>query len=173
MVFRLLATVWRFYDCRASFQEENAMLRHPMLPPAYWLLSLITMSGCHLLVPVTHLLVFPWNCIGLLPLTLGGMLNLIAARLFTRVGTTSKPYETSTTLVTEGVFRVSRNPMYLGMLLLLLGIAMLLGSLTPYLIVIGFFLLMQEVFIHPEERLLTAQYGAVYLVYQQQVPRWI
>ncbi len=46
-------------------------------------------------------------------------------------GTTVKPFEESQALVTGGVFRISRNPMYLGMTLILLGVTLILGSVTP------------------------------------------
>lgn len=51
----------------------------------------------------------------------------------TQAGTTVKPFQESTALITDGVFRLSRNPMYLGFVLVLTGIATLLGSLTPWL----------------------------------------
>lgn len=65
------------------------------------------------------------------PLIFGVALNISADRMFEQHKTTVKPFEESTALVTDGVFRFSRNPMYLGMVLILSGVVLLAGSTTP------------------------------------------
>lgn len=65
------------------------------------------------------------------PLIFGVALNISADRMFKQHKTTVKPFEESTSLVTDGVFRFSRNPMYLGMVLILSGVVLLAGSTTP------------------------------------------
>ena len=74
-----------------------------------------------------------WNLLGLLPLGVGVLLNLNADQVFHQLPTTVKPFARSSTLVTQGVYQFSRNLMYLGFALILLGIAILLRSLVPYL----------------------------------------
>jgi len=144
-----------------------------ILPPTYFLVSIVVMFGLHFLFSLSAVIQFPWNLLGLVPLALGGILNLIADRDFKKAGTTVKPFEESSTLITSGIFRLSRNPMYLGMVSVLVGEAILLGSLSPCIMVIVFALLMHFVFIIPEEKALEARFGQEYLEYKQNVRRWL
>lgn len=99
------------------------------------------------------------------------MMNLIASNAFNKHRTTIEPYEEPTVLGTDGLFRVSRNPMYLGTVLPLTGVAITLGSLLPFIVVPIFFVLMNEIFIKTEERILEETLGEAYLGYKQQVRR--
>jgi protein-S-isoprenylcysteine O-methyltransferase Ste14 len=84
-----------------------------------------------------------------------------------------KPFEESTTLVTNGVFRLSRNPMYLGFVLLLAGLVMLLGSTTPWFVVIIFPIVMEMRFVRAEEAMLEARFGDSWLQYKRSVRKWL
>ena len=86
-------------------------------------------------------------------------MNIAAGRAFKRHGTTVKPSELSTSIVTECVLRLSLNPMYLGMILIPLGIAILVGSLAPFAVCAMFALLMRYRFVRIEERTLVEQFG--------------
>ena len=108
-----------------------------------------------------------------MPLGLGILLNLLADKTFTRNKTTVKPFEKSTTLVTGGVFCISRHPMYLGMVLILFRLAILLGKLTPFLIPFLYVPLMNTVYIGTEERMLEETFGDRWLEYKSKVRRWI
>jgi protein-S-isoprenylcysteine O-methyltransferase Ste14 len=110
---------------------------------------------------------------GVVPQGVGMAIILIAANAFAKVNTTIRPFEESVCLVTDGLFRVSRNPIYLGVVLTLLGTAVLMGSLTPYAVVLLFFKLMDVVFVRTEERMLEDRFGEAYVAYKQQVRRWI
>ena len=149
------------------------MTRPKLLPPVYFYLSLIAMIGWHFLFPVMRIIPSPWNAIGVIFLLSGTILSLMGDRIFHQVGTTILPYEESTSLVTQGVFRLSRNPMYLGFALLLAGAAFLLGSLTPFLVLPVFIFLIEKRFILVEEKMLTAKFGQAFLDYQARVRRWI
>lgn len=143
------------------------------LPPAYLFTSIIVMCMLHFIAPVVKFNVYPYNLAGCLPLALGIILNLVADAAFKRYRTTVKPFEESTALITDGVFRISRHPMYLGMVLILLGIAVLMGSLTPLIVVIAFAISMELVFVKTEERMLEEKFGGVWLEYKKQVRQWI
>jgi protein-S-isoprenylcysteine O-methyltransferase Ste14 len=144
-----------------------------VLPPTYLFIAIVIMLVLHFLFPVTKIITFPWNLLGVIPFTVGLVMNLIADRVFKKVGTTVKPYEKSITLMTNGVFRISRNPMYVGFALILLGIAIFMGSVTPYVVVIVFPILMDRIFIRTEERMLEETFGEVWLEYKKKVRRWI
>jgi protein-S-isoprenylcysteine O-methyltransferase Ste14 len=108
-----------------------------------------------------------------MPLACGIALNLIADDAFRKAKTIVKPFEESTALVTSGVFRISRHPMYLGFVLSLIGIAVLLGSLSPFFVIPVFAVLMDRVFIQVEERMLEATFGQAWLGYKAKAGRWI
>ena len=149
------------------------MKTRPILPPTYLITSLLAMAVLHYTLPLAKLLSYPLNLIGIVPLALGSAFNLIADAAFKRYGTTVKPFKESSALITTGVFRLSRHPMYLGMVLILLGVALLLGTLTPFVIVVGFAILLDWIFIRSEEKMLEAKFGRTWLEYKAKVRRWI
>lgn len=107
--------------------------------------------------------------------TLGVGVALSAVYEFRRVQTTVNPLrpERATTLVSTGVFTLSRNPMYLGLALVLAGWGVWLGSGGSLLVVLLFILAMTVLQIKPEEAALTKCFGNDYLDYCQRVRRWI
>ncbi len=131
------------------------------------------MALLHLLLLVSQIVSFPWNLLGLVPLVGGITLNLVADAAFKKVRTTVKPFEKPSALITSGVFRISRHPMYLGMALILLGIAILMGSLFPLSVVAVFCILMELVFVRMEERMLEEQFGPAWIAYKQKIRKWI
>jgi protein-S-isoprenylcysteine O-methyltransferase Ste14 len=149
------------------------MKKKRALPPIYLLLSIVTMALLHFLIPVSKIAPYPWNLLGILVLVIGVFLNLMADAAFKREHTTVKPFEKSTALVVTGVFQISRHPMYLGMVLILLGIAILMGTLTPLIVVVIFGILMALVFVRAEESMLEEQFGATWLAYKKQVRKWV
>jgi protein-S-isoprenylcysteine O-methyltransferase Ste14 len=142
-------------------------------PLTYFLLAIILSVALHFLLPLQQVIAFPWRLVGLVSLLVGIVLNLLADQALKKHGTTVKPFEKSRALVTDGVFRISRNPMYLGMTLVLLGIALLLGSLTPLAVVILVPILFDRVFISPEEKMLEQTFGDPFREYRKRVRRWI
>jgi protein-S-isoprenylcysteine O-methyltransferase Ste14 len=127
----------------------------------------------HLFATGPRLIEFPHNLLGLVPLLAGLVVILWADQLFKRYQTTVKPFRESTRMVTEGPFRISRHPMYLGMLLVLIGVWLLFGTTTPLLIIPIFFLLMTVLFVIPEERDMERQFADQYDEYKRHVRRWI
>jgi protein-S-isoprenylcysteine O-methyltransferase Ste14 len=117
----------------------------------------------------------PWNRFGGLVAAVGVAIAVAAFARFRKAGTTVDPMDPSkaSRLVTDGVFRVSRNPMYLSLTLLLVGWAIWLGSASPSLVPPLFVLLITVVQIIPEERALHERFGGPYVSYQRSVSRWI
>jgi len=131
------------------------------------------MGVLHFVYPFRHVVPFPESLTGVVPILLGIILNLMADRALKVYETTVKPFEVSTSLVTEGVYRLSRHPMYLGFILILIGMALCLGSVTPWGIVTVFGLLLDRQFITHEERMLEKAFGATWREYAVKVRRWI
>lgn len=144
-----------------------------ILPPTWLLIAILSMVALHLALPLAVVIPPFWNLLGFLPLALGIALNLQADRLFHRQATTVNPFGQPTALLTSGPFRFSRNPMYLGFVLILLGIAFLLRTLTPYLVILFFFLLIHNAYIRFEERSLADRFGSAWEAYRRSTRRWI
>jgi len=143
------------------------------LPPTYFLCAIVFAATLHWLLPVRQLIAFPWRLAGLLPLVAGIASNLIADQALKRHRTTVRPFEESSALVTTGIFAISRNPMYAGMTLILLGVALLLGSLTPFAVVIVLPVLFGLAFVGPEEAMLEERFGDRFREYRARVRKWI
>jgi protein-S-isoprenylcysteine O-methyltransferase Ste14 len=144
-----------------------------MYPPMYLGIAVLLMIGLHRLAPVKQIIHGPICFLGVVPFAVGLWFILWVNAIFRRVGTTIKPFEESAVLVVEGPFRVSRNPIYLGMLLALFGVAVLLGSLTPFLVVPVFAFLIDVRFVRAEEGILTKSFGRQFEDYMRRVRRWL
>ncbi len=139
------------------------------------LLAAALMWELHRRLPLAQWIAAPWNRLGVLPGALGIAIDAAALMSFRRARTSINPMVPSkaTRLVTDGVFRMSRNPMYLGLLLLLIGWALWLGSASVWLVPPAFAGVITFAQIRPEERALGQLFGAQYLAYRRGVARWI
>jgi protein-S-isoprenylcysteine O-methyltransferase Ste14 len=144
-----------------------------VLPPVYLLGAFILMVCLHLLLPGPQVFRFPLRYIGLLVLVLALALVLWAAGLFRRAGTTIKPFEESSALVLDGPYRWSRNPIYVGLVGMLIGVGVLLGSVSPFLVIPIFAVAIEVGFIRAEEAGLERTFGAGYAAYKNRVRRWL
>jgi protein-S-isoprenylcysteine O-methyltransferase Ste14 len=93
--------------------------------------------------------------------------------LFQQHETAICPTAETTSFIVGDIYRLTRNPMYLGMILILLGIALLAGSWPYYFVAILYAIILNHVFCPYEERKLLDQYGAEYADYTLRVRRWI
>jgi len=127
----------------------------------------------HRYLPVASLIPAPWHYVGVAFAALGVFLTLWSVALFRRVHTTIIPFQESSALITSGPYRYTRNPIYLAMALLLLGAAVFAGSLSPFLVIPAFMVLIQKLFISPEEAMLAERFGTEYTSYSTRVRRWL
>ena len=152
---------------------EKTISQPKIFPPTLLFLAMMLMSGLHFLFPFAQVLLIWGRLIGLLPLVVGISINILADNQFKRANTTVRPFEESDWLVTTGLYHYSRNPMYLGMVLILFGVALLLGSLTPFGVLLLFFGYVDLQFVRREEQMLATQFGQDWLEYKARVRRWI
>lgn len=105
----------------------------------------------------------------------GGGIAAAGVSAFRQHHTTVNPMkpETTTSIVTAGIYRVTRNPMYLGLAIALVGWAIYLANLAALLIVPAFVTCMTRFQIKPEERALLAKFGPSFADYMAAVRRWI
>jgi len=125
-------------------------------------------QGLHLRVPMPVLLAG-------VTVTLGVVLNLLPKVSFRRAGTTVNPLRpsASSALVTSGIYRRTRTPMYLGQALVLFGAMVYLQNLIALLVVPLFVAYITWLQILPEERALMARFPEAYARYRHRVPRWL
>ena len=148
-------------------------MKTKLMPTTFLLVAMLLCLTLNFLIPITYLFPAPINLLGLIPLLIGLWLNLSADRAFKRADTTVKPFKESNSLIEDGVFRFSRNPMYFGFALILLGISILLRSLSPYIVVVLFVILIDRMYIRHEEQMLETKFGDEWKVYRSRVRKWI
>ena len=144
-----------------------------IMPTTYLLIAMLVLFAIHFLFPGKVIIPPLWNLLGIIPLGIGVAINLAADSAFHKTGTTVKPFQESSALLTSGAFRISRNPMYLGFVLILVGVAILLRSSTPYLVIIAFAIFIDRVFITVEESMLAQKFGSSWVEYKQKTRRWM
>lgn len=105
----------------------------------------------------------------------GAGVGLLGVREFRSADTTVDPRkpDQSASLVVQGVYRISRNPMYLGLLLALLALAVFISNFASFVLLPAFVLYMNRFQIAPEERHMREKFGDAYRQYQTRVRRWI
>jgi len=105
----------------------------------------------------------------------GAAIDLLAMATFLKRRTAINPFQPAkaSTLVTSGVYRFTRNPMYVGLLLLLSAWAIWLSAWWPLAGPVFFFLYVNRFQIEPEEKILKEVFGPAYLQYLREVRRWL
>lgn len=146
---------------------------HRILPPVYFLGTVAASVGLHFLMPLAVLVPSPIHLAGAVLVVAGLGIALWAAGLFRSAGTPVVPFTQSTALVTGGIYRWTRNPMYLGMVIALVGLAVLLGTLGAFVPIPFFAWQIRRKFVLPEEAFLEGIFGGRYLEYKARVRRWL
>ncbi len=146
----------------------------PRLTPNACLVILIALSlALHFYFPVAEVIHFPATMVGVFVSVAGFVVSTAANVSLLKHRTTTKPFEKPSELIETGIFRYSRNPVYLGMLLVLTGIDVYLGSLTALAVPLVFFLILNTTIIPFEEQKLQEVFDERYTAYKKSVRRWI
>ena len=103
---------------------------------------------------------------------LGALVILSGTARFRRAHTDPKPWRSSSSLVTTGIYRFTRNPMYLGMASIHAGLAIVFNSFTALLLLPVVIIIIRTQVIAREERYLLGKFGEDYVAYKKSVPRW-
>jgi protein-S-isoprenylcysteine O-methyltransferase Ste14 len=144
-------------------------------PPAAYLAGLAIgwgidrLSWWHVGLPFGH-----WieRTLGWTALVAGFAIMLTAIGLFKKAGTETEPWKQVSAFVTDGVYRWTRNPMYLGMALIYIGVAFLSDSLITLILLVPVVFWVTRNVIEKEEAFMEARFGADYLAYRAKVGRW-
>jgi protein-S-isoprenylcysteine O-methyltransferase Ste14 len=144
-----------------------------VIPPLYFFVLLLLSIALGVYLPIFKVLPTRYRYMGIAPIAVGVVLNLWTDSLFKKNKTTVKPHLKPSTLVTSGVFQFTRNPMYLGMTLILFGVSGCVGSITAFVSPVVFFLICERQFIPLEEFAMEDVFGERYLEYKRRVRRWV
>jgi len=146
----------------------------PILTPPLIALVLVIISFIlHLKFPIATIVSYPYNLLGIIGILLGFKISFQGKNVFKRLGVLLRPGSKSDRLVVDGPFRYTRNPMYLGFVIMLVGISFILGSVSAFLAPVVFFLVIHFTFIPFEEKLMKKQFGKEYLEYKNRVRKWV
>ncbi|MBC7953050.1 MAG: isoprenylcysteine carboxylmethyltransferase family protein [Rhodospirillaceae bacterium] len=142
-------------------------------PPVYMVGAGAVMAALDYWAPLARLVPQAWMWTGALPVAVGLGLAAWSALTFRRHRTSVHPFRRADSLVTVGPFAFSRNPIYLGMALVLLGVAVALGTASPVLIIPIFMAVIDRCIIRDEERMLAETFGDTFTAYAARVRRWL
>lgn len=156
-----------------KIQADSAQVRFP--PPFVYLGFLLLGFGAERWIgPRTLGIANPWLwAAGALLLLAGAWLVLAAAGRFKRAGTPPPPWQATTTIVSGGIYGLTRNPMYVGMALIYAGLAVGLDGPIALLLLIPVMAVIRTQVIAREERYLESKFGDDYRAYKGRVRRWI
>jgi len=143
------------------------------IPPLWLGVAIGAMGGLHRWLPIGTLLPHPWRNVGWLLIALAMVLLLSSFRRFRVAGTHLRPFRPVKALVVEGAFRWTRNPMYLGLVVVSLGVALCLGTISPLLVPPLLLLVLDRRFVRREEEFLRDSLGTAYDDYCERVRRWL
>lgn len=126
-------------------------------------------------IPGDYFIFSGQNIVGWFFYAIGALCSVLGVYQFRKAHTTIDPRfpDQTSVLVRSGIYRLSRNPMYLGFLFILIGWAFQLSHSFNFLLLPLFVLYMNLFQIFPEERFLASKFGAEYLSYQASVRRWL
>jgi protein-S-isoprenylcysteine O-methyltransferase Ste14 len=148
-------------------------MRQLLLPPITFLLAVAAMVLLDQYTPVAELRGYSVHWSGLILVLMGLAITVSHARMFARLKTEINTFRPPGTLVKDGLYKHSRNPMYCGFVLSLLGAAIFLGSAAAFLPLVAFFLLASFWYIPFEEINMRKNFGAEFESYAKTVRRWM
>lgn len=149
------------------------MVRRIIYPPIWLVISLVTIFFLNEYYPGLRFTSLAWQIVGGGVILIGLVLLVVSNGLFVRAKTGVIPFRGVSALVTSGIYRYTRNPMYLGMAAVLLGCSLTVGAVYTLPIAPLFMIIIEMRFIRPEEDMLRGIFGQEYTDYCARVRRWL
>lgn len=144
-----------------------------IFPPLLFAITLIVGMAISYLKPVTILTdLLAWIC-GSILFIMSIVLLRLSARSLLQGKTTINPNGSTTSIIIKGVYRYSRNPMYISFLLLYLGISIIFNAWFCFVLLLPLLVVLQKGVVEPEEEYLERKFSAEYSSYKSKVRRWI
>jgi protein-S-isoprenylcysteine O-methyltransferase Ste14 len=152
--------------------KDNAGVLVP--PPAAWAAAFLIGLGLDWLHPLPFMPGgVPRVWVGAAVVAIGVALAVSALIAFRRAGTRVEPYKPTTAIVSDGPFGLTRNPIYVGMFLGQIGLAIGFDSLWIVVMLVPFFLVIRYGVVAREEAYLERKFGSAYLDYKSRTRRWV
>lgn len=156
-------------DTPAEYQRPKRII----FPPVWLVIGLVIIFVVDQYLPLQRFTSDLAQALGSVAIVAGLLLLVLAGGLFKKADTELIPFREVRALVTDGVYRFTRNPMYLGMALILLGTACTTGTVAGLLVVPVFMAIIEARFIRPEEAMLRSIFGEEFVAYCAKVRRWL
>lgn len=144
-----------------------------VIPPILFLICILLMLALTLLMPEYRFIKSPINYLGVAPIIIGIAISIRTSRLFDKLNTEIHTFKRPKHLVETDLFRFSRNPIYLGFTIALLGVCCLSANLVALSGVLIFFLISNFWYIPYEEKNMEKEFGDQYKSYKSRIRRWI
>lgn len=158
-------------EASGSFRDSSGAA---VRPPIAWVLAAVAGLVLDWLYPLPFLpAAVPAGWLGVIVFLAGLVLLIWAAATFRRAGTQIQTTQPTTTIVEEAPYRYSRNPIYIGMFLGLIGLAVGFDSLWLLILLVPFYLVIRHGVVAREEAYLELKFGDVYCAYKTRVRRWL
>ncbi|MCG8415553.1 MAG: isoprenylcysteine carboxylmethyltransferase family protein [Pseudomonadales bacterium] len=151
--------------------KKGAAVKFP--PPAIFVLLIFVGAGLHYLLPLPLGVPESFQPVGIAITLFGVAVAILVNGTFKRVGTAIEPWKPTTSLITTGFYRWSRNPIYVGFCLFNIGIGISANNLWILLTFIPGAILVYYIAIEKEEQYLEQKFGQEYLDYKAKVRRWV
>ncbi len=142
-------------------------------PPAIFAAAVLLGMGIEVIYPLPSMPLLLQLGLGVAVLTVGGLLIRKSMQSIDAAGTTYNPYAASTVLVTTGIYEHTRNPGYLGLAVIQLGLALIIDSLWIAATAVAAIMVTDHFVIRLEEKKLRRAFGQDYIDYLARVRRWI
>lgn len=144
-----------------------------LIPPFFLFISVLVMVFIHFIFPMQIIILTPYNYLGIILIISGLTIAKKTEQHFSKIDTEIHTFKKPKKLVTDGFFQYSRNPIYIGFVMILLGSNIVLGSLTPFVLIVIFIFVTNCWYIPFEEKKMQEQFGQEYENYKKEVRRWI
>ena len=144
-----------------------------IIPPVLFLICIALMVGIRNVALIQKIIPEPYNYIGIALILIGLIITVNVRRQFDKLDTEIHTFKKPRRLVTNGLFKISRNPIYLGFVISLVGVWILLGTILPILGCLLFILITHYWYIPFEEHTMEKIFGSEYINYKLKVRRWL
>jgi len=144
-----------------------------VIPPVLFIFCAFLIIGLRFLTPEQPFLMPPISYIGTAFILFGLGITVKIGKLFDKVNTEIHTFKKPRQLIQSGFFKISRNPIYLGFTISLIGVWILIGNLIGLIGILIFFLISNFWYIPYEEKTLKKEFGEEYVIYKSKVRRWI
>lgn len=144
-----------------------------IIPPFLFLISILFMVAIRNLIIIKEIIPDPINYAGIVLIIVGILMTIIVRKGFEKIDTEIHTFKNPRKLVTNGLFKFSRNPIYLGFTISLIGVWVLLGAILPIIGILIFIITTNNYYIPYEEKIMEETFGNEYRKYKSKVRKWI